>query len=224
MEHTKKQWAIPLSCGIVFSLLFVLLIVLLRTFDVAAIGPCGTSVGFSHLNGAFREWVGYNGTLYQIAKWLGILALALAAGVACLTLWQWITRKSLWKADKLLLALDILYAVTALFYLLFELVIINYRPVLTGGDFPEASFPSSHTLLAVVVFGSSFWLIATYLRRRWLKIAAWCTSGVLLAGTVLGRLFSGVHWLTDILGGLLLGAALICFFVAAKNKLEAEQK
>ncbi len=223
MNSKNRFPTLPLIFGVVFSLLFLLLIVLLKTVDVSAIGPCGTSVGFSQINGAFRDWVGYNAMLYKITKWLGVLALALAAATAVWSLVQLIRRKSLWKVDKLLLLLDCLYAVTGAFYLLFELAVVNCRPMLTAGEsFPEASFPSSHTLLACVIFGSAFWMIAKYL-RGWLKIAAWCASGVLLAALVLGRLFSGVHWLTDILGGLFLGAALLGWFAFLKNRMEAKE-
>ena len=79
-------------------------------------------------------------------------------------------------------------------------------------------------------------MIAKYL-RGWLKIAAWCASGVLLAALVLGRLFaggppagvgrgrlfSGGHWLTGILGGRFLGAALLGWFAFLKNRMEAKE-
>ena len=216
----KKRSIVFLWLGILFAVCFSLLILLLRTVDVAAVGPCGTSVGLSHLNQAFAGWVGYNEIFYQIAKWLGILALALVAGFAVMGLWQWIGRKSLWKVDKLLLSAGILYLVVGALYLLFELVIINYRPVLMAGEtFPEASFPSSHTVLACTVLGSAFWMIAKYLKGGW-RIAASIACGISLGAIVLGRTFSGVHWLTDILGGLLLSAALICWFWCLKERLE----
>ena len=43
---------------------------------------------------------------------------------------------------------------------------------------------------------------------------------VLMAVSVLGRLFSGVHWLTDILGGLFLSFALLQAFSGVLDKLE----
>ena len=221
----KKFPALPLALGVLFTLCFLLLIVLVRTVDVAAIGPAGTSIGLSHLNGAYRDWAGFRSTWYQISKWLGVLGFVVVAGFALLGLWQWIRRRSLWKVDKLLFALAFLYLAVAALYFLFELVVVNYRPVLMPGDLaPEASFPSSHTLLACTIFGSAFWVIAAYLRRRALKIAAWIVCGALLVGTVGGRLLSGVHWLTDILGGILLSAALISFFLVLKNRLEAAEK
>ena len=225
MERKKSPVVLPLCLGGVFLLFFLVLIVLLKTVDVAAVGPAGTSVGLSQINGSFHEWIPFHEVWYKITKVLGVLALALAALVAIWSLVQWIRRKSLWKVDATLLALDVLYIVTGVLYLLFELVVVNYRPVLLEGQtFPAASFPSSHTLLACVIFGSAFWPIAVYLRRTWQVLAAWGAAGALLVLTVIGRMLSGVHWLSDIWGGLFLGAVLVCFFQFVLIKLEEKQK
>ena len=224
MERKKNPAALPLWLGGVFLLLFLVLIVLLKTVDVAPIGPAGTSVGLSQINGSFHEWVPFNEVWYKTTKVLGVLALALAALVAIWSLVQWIRRKSLRKVDATLLALDVLYIVTGVLYLFFEFVVVNYRPVLeTGQSFPEASFPSSHTLLACVIFGSAFWLIAAYLRKVWQVLAAWSAAGVLLVLTVIGRMLAGVHWLSDIWGGLFLGAVLVCFFQFVLFSLQSKE-
>ncbi|MBE6529820.1 MAG: phosphatase PAP2 family protein [Ruminococcaceae bacterium] len=223
MENKNKQPLLAVCLASVFTLLFVLLIVLLRTVDVAAIGPAGTSVGFSHLNGSFRDWIGYHDEFYQVAQWLGYLAFAVVAGFAFMGLWQWIRRKSLWKVDRLLLAVGVLYLIVGALYLFFELVVINCRPILTDGKpFPEASFPSTHTMLACTVFGSAFWFVARYLHGVWKVLAAIACAG-LLVSIVAGRTFSGAHWLTDILGGLLLSAALLCWFWFANCKLKIKE-
>lgn len=223
MENKKKQPLLAACLAGCFTLLFLLLIVLLRTVDVSPIGPAGTNVGFSHLNGAFRDWIGYRDGFYQLAKWLGLLALATVAFFALMGLWQWIRRKSLWKVDKLLLAAGVLYLIVGALYLFFELVVINCRPILMDGKaLPEASFPSSHTVLACTVFGSAFWLVAKYLRGVW-KVLAAIACGGMLAAIVIGRTFSGAHWLTDILGGLLLSAALLCWFWFATCKLKEKE-
>ena len=92
--------------------------------------------------------------------------------------------------------------------------------VLEDGEL-AASFPSSHTLLAICLFGIAAHQL--YLRIRshlWRWIAAGACAA-LAAVTVIGRLLSGVHWLTDILGGILLGGAILLaylFAVKAVNK------
>ena len=105
------------------------------------------------------------------------------------------------------------YVVTALFYLLFEILVINYRPILEDGEL-EASYPSSHTMLAVSVFGSAAVYAVYRIKDDLLKKAVVIVSIILAAGMALGRLISGVHWFTDILGGVLLGCAIISLYMA----------
>ena len=84
----------------------------------------------------------------------------------------------------------------------------------------EASFPSSHTMLVCVVMGSAIMLLGRYIKdekiRRVLKIVFY----LVIAVTVLGRLFSGVHWLTDILGGVLISICLLSIFAILLPKRE----
>ena len=98
-----------------------------------------------------------------------------------------------------ILAAGGLYAVFAALYVLFEKVIINYRPMIMEGDeHVEASFPSTHTMLACVVFGSSILLIRRFVKHDILRMVLQILCGIAILTTVVGRLFCGVHWLTDI--------------------------
>ena len=128
----------------------------------------------------------------------------------CLGLKQLIDKKSLKKVDKKIIYLGCFYVLMGLFYIFFEKVIINYRPVLLEGDL-EASYPSSHTILAVCICISSIIMNRYYLKKNLLKYVNISTA-VLMLLIVVGRLFSGVHWLTDIVGGLLLSSALCYLF------------
>lgn len=225
MEHQKRKlhWLAPALAGL-FALLFAGLWIAVKRADVAAIGPGGTSVGLAGMNGAFAGAVGWQPVWYQISKWLGVLAIALAAGFALLGLWQWIARKSLGKVDRVLFALAGLYVASAAVYLLFEKVVVNCRPVLLEGETaPAASFPSSHTVLACVFFGSAVLLAGIYLKRRAWRLAAQIALCALLLLTVVARLLSGVHWLTDILAGLFLGGALLCLFVFVYQKIKPKE-
>ena len=209
----KRQQSFALSG--VFCLLFILLIVLLKTVDIAAIGPADTSVGLSSVNQAVRSAVGMHPAVYKLTQITGYLAILLAVCFALLGGFQLISRRSLSKVDRPLLLLAGLYAAVLVIYVLFEKVIINYRPVLMDGEtFPEASFPSSHTMLAVTIRGSAFLLLDSYGMQKPLRIGGQIACCVLGAAIVLGRLLCGVHWLTDILAGLSLGAALLFVFRA----------
>lgn len=202
------------ACGA----LFLLLIVLVRAVDVAAIGPAGTSVGLSHVNGPIHRALGYSALWYRVSEALGGLTLLVAAAFAVLGIFQLVRGRSLAKVDRELIALGGLYAAVAVLYIFFDKVAVNYRPVLMPGEAsPEASFPSSHAMLVCTVMGSAMMLADRYAPRRLvrpLRIAC----GAVIAVTVAGRMISGVHWFTDILGGALISAALLLAFSAALRK------
>ena len=208
-----------LLLGGIFAVLSALFILLLRTVDVAAVGPAGTSVGFSGINREVADRIGVNMTLYDITEWLGYLAIAVAAAFAVVGLIQLIKRKSLFKVDRGILALGVLFVVVIAIYVFFEKVVVNYRPIIMpGADVPEASFPSSHTMLSYVVMGACAGLLEDYVKNKPLRVVLQTACSVIALFTVLARLRSGAHWLTDIIGGLLISASLLFFFAAAKDK------
>ncbi len=195
--------------GCAFAL-FLALIVVLFTVDVQPAGAGGTDIGLAALNTSFHDLTGLMEGWYSFTDILGIAAL-LAAGVfGVLGLVQLVRRKSLLRVDGEILALGGLYAVTLAIYVLFEKFIVNYRPVLEqGAEAPEASFPSSHTMLFTVVIGSAALILAKYIKNPKLAKAAAIACWALAAVAVVGRLLSGMHWLTDIIGGLLISASLL---------------
>ena len=191
--------------------LFLLLIVLLKTVDVAAVGPEGTEIGLSKLNVAAHDLFGENLGWYKVTNILGYLAILIALGFAAIGGLQLIRRRSVLKVDKEILLLGCLYVVTVIFYVLFEKVIVNYRPILMpDGEGIEASFPSSHTVLSCVILGSGLFLLKKYTKKnKTIQLVLTVVFAVMLALIVAGRLISGVHWFTDIVGGVLLSAALL---------------
>ena len=208
-----------ITAFVIFMLLFAGLVAALQVYDVAAIGPEGTSVGFSKINGLVHEFTGVNMLWYDITEWIGFGALGVAALFALTGLVQLIMRKSLLGVDREIYLLAGLYIVLAGAYVLFEYFIINYRPVIMEGEsYPEASFPSSHTLLAFVILGSAIPLLRKYIRPRGVCVLLQILCVAVILVTVGGRLYSGVHWLTDIVGGVLLGMALLFLFGALLGK------
>ena len=200
--------------AVIYAALFLLLLVLVRTVDVAAIGPAGTRVGLSRLNALFQG-IGVRMALYDLSQYLGYLAILLAVAFACVGLIQFIRRKRLKKVDREILALGALYVVLACCYVFFEKVVINYRPVVMPGETaPEASFPSSHTMLACVIFESAALLVRRYVKGKKAQLVLGLLCFALSFVTVLLRLFSGVHWLTDVVAGVLLSTALLELYAA----------
>lgn len=212
----------------VFWALFFILIVLVKTVDVAAIGPEGTEIGLSHLNAAVRDAFGFHLAWYKLTQGFGLLAIGVAAAFALVGLVQLARRKSFWKVDREIGALGILYALVAVLYALFEVAVVNYRPVVMPDEaHVEASFPSSHTMLVCVVMGSAILLAQRYLggrNQRGLRAAAEGTGALVIALTVFGRLASGVHWFTDILGGVLLSAALLALYAGFIEEPERRRR
>ena len=183
--------------------------------DVGKVGPKGKEIGLSLINSSFHDiWhyddVGYNKLWYGITQAIGGFSLAVAAGMGLFGLIQLIKRKSLFKVDKCIIVLGILYAVTFGVYLMFEFVIINYRPLIMPGETePAASFPSSHTMLTIVIMGSMIVLLKNYIKKTSLRISLQFTCLVLMLTMVLGRFICGVHWFSDVIGGILIGLFLV---------------
>ena len=205
----------------VLAALTLLYIVLLKTVDVAAVGPQSTSVGFSHLNQSVFNAFGVNESWYKVTEVLGIGSIALAFVFALMGFIQLIQRKNILKVDHQLLAAGALYFAVIALYVLFEIVVINYRPVIMPGETaPEASFPSSHTMIGSVIMGSAVILSEYYINNENLRKTVQVVLCILIMVMTFGRLLSGVHWLTDIIGGVLISLTLLSCFRAALEKME----
>ena len=207
--------------SVICSALTVLLIMLLRLVDVREIGPKGTSIGLSHLNQFFFDLTGVNMGWYDITDWLGLTAVATALIFAVIGLVQLIKRKSFIKVDKEILALGGLYLLVIGIYLLFEKVIVNYRPVIMpDSDFPEASFPSSHTMIVCIIMGSAVMVMKKYINKKAMQKVLTALCCTIVAVTVICRLIAGVHWFTDIIGGILISVSLLTAFSFIINRGE----
>lgn len=211
-DHRKRD----LLCGLALLAAFALWTVLVRHIDVQKAGPNGTEIGFAALNVRLHRMLGVHMLLYTITDWLGLVPIAVCMGFGVLGLVQWAKRRSLRRVDPDILLLGAYYALVILCYLLFEAVPINYRPVLIDGR-PEASYPSSTVLLVLSVMPTlkhqSDQRIAAPMLRKAISVFVIAFSSLM----VIGRLASGVHWATDILGSVFLSFGLygIYRFLAA---------
>ena len=147
-------------------------------------------------------------TLYVITDWLSILPLCFILGFAVLGLVQWIKRRRILAVDLSILALGVFYIVVLALYLFFETVVINYRPVLIDG-YLEASYPSSTTMLVLCVMPTAIMQLKSRIKNRVLARLVLALIIGFTAFMVIGRLVSGVHWFTDIIGGALLSSGLV---------------
>jgi len=206
--------------SILLFLLFAVFTVLVTKIDVQPIGPDGSSVGFATLNGQVFERFGVHPFFYHLTSYLGILCILIAFCFAALGAAQFFARKNLWKVDWVILLLCVFYVLVAAFYLLFETVIVNYRPVILEEGL-EASYPSSHTMLSICIMATSLPLCDHFFHRsRSIMNLCRVASIFIILLTVIGRLLSGVHWFTDIIGSMLLSSALVMLFYAAYEYID----
>ena len=202
--------------GVGLLAVFVLWTVLIRFVDVEAIGPRQSSVGFATLNGYIHNLTGVNMSLYIITDWLGLVPIGVAFGFAVLGIVQCIKRKSLLKVDRSILTLGGFYIVVMAVYILFEIVVINYRPTLING-YLEASYPSSTTMLVMCVMPTAMMQLRTRIKNKAFSRCVMVAITAFIVFMVIGRLVSGVHWITDIIGGALLSTAIVFMYYAISD-------
>ena len=210
----KKKEKKSLLIGSIFLAMFTVWTVLIQTVDVQPFGQNGTSIGFAAFNCWFHHFTGVNMAIYTITDWMGLVPVVICLSFAGIGLVQLIKRRSLFKVDTDIMILGVYFVIVFLAYAIFEIIPINYRPILIEGKM-EASYPSTTTLLVLSVMPALIEQIQRRLSgitaKRIIKIVAIAFSAFM----VIGRLVSGVHWFTDIVGGVLLSAGLFKLYKAA---------
>ena len=203
-----------LITGTLFLSAFAVWTLLIKTLDVQSVGVNGTDIGFAVLNTRFHWLTGVNMSLYTVTDWLGLVPLAACAFFGAVGFVQLVKRKSLSRVDYAILVSGVYYVIVLLCYLAFEMIPINYRPVLISG-LAEASYPSSTTLLVLCVMPSFAFLCNRRLKSKRIVRAINIFTLLFSALMVAGRLISGVHWLSDIIGSILLSAGLFALYKSA---------
>ena len=184
--------------------------------DVQPIGPAGSSVGFATVNQFVHNLLGVRMTLYTLTDWLGLVPLGSAFGFALLGLGQWLKRKQLRKVDYSILVLGGFYVAVMAAYAFFEVFVINCRPVLIEGRL-EASYPSSTTMLVMCVMPTAIMQLRARIKNKRFRGLVTAAITAYIVFMVIGRMMSGVHWLSDIIGGALLSTGLVLLYRAAVN-------
>ena len=204
MKTNEKK---TLITGTIFIFVFAIWTMLIQIIDVQAVGINNTNVGFATFNTWFHSLMGVNMTLYTITDWLGLVPVFVGMSFGFLGLVQLIKRKNLLKVDFDIVILGVYYVIVVLCYLIFEMIPINYRPVFING-FMEASYPSSTTLLVLGVMPTLIFQAKRRIKSKKIKKIICVITILFSALMVVGRLVSGVHWITDIVGSVLLSMGL----------------
>ena len=207
------------------TLIAVVFTVLVKIVDVGFVSSTGSLVGFSSVNIPFSQKFGFNPIFYKVSEVLGYLIFLVIAVFAFIGCYQLIKRKSLMKVDKDLYALAITYVFTFALYIFFDKVlVINLRPIIMAGEsIAEPSFPSSHTLLAVSVLGTAISECGK-IRKKSFRVSLVIVLAILMGATVLSRLLSGVHWVTDIIAGILWGEVMMTLYQLFSALFYKEEK
>ena len=208
----KKKRNLLAGAGLIGA--FALWTVLIRWVDVQAVGQNGTKIGFADFNVWFHQLTGVHMTLYTITDWLGLVPIFICLCFGVLGLVQLIKRRSLLRVDPDILLLGIYYVLVIACYLIFEMIPVNYRPVLIEGRL-EASYPSSTTLLVLSVMPTLWFQANRRVSNAMIRKAVAVFVVTFSVFMVIGRLVSGVHWATDIIGSVLLSAGLYMLYRSA---------
>ena len=206
-----------LCVGCMLIVAFVVWTWLIQIVDVQSVGVKGTNIGFAAFNTWFHELTGVHMTIYVITDWFGLIPIFVCMMFGGIGLVQLVRRRSLLKVDCDIVLLGVYYVIVIFGYLKFEMIPINYRPILIEG-FMEASYPSSTTLLVLSVMPTLSFQVKRRLRNPALSKVICVLVRAFSGFMVLGRLLSGVHWFTDIVGGALLSSGLVMLYYSVCRK------
>ena len=219
----KENGKRVLFSGCICIAAFVVWTLLVQKVDVQPLGVNGTDIGFATMNCWFHKVTGVHMILYIITDWLGLVPVFVCMIFGAIGLFQLMKRKSLLKVDYDIILLGIYYVIVIFGYLVFEMIPINYRPILIAG-FLEASYPSSTTLLVLGVMPTLMEQVSRRSSNGTFKGILNAFVICFSAFMVIGRLISGVHWVTDIVGSVLLSAGLFRIYKAVILLCNKENK
>ena len=199
--------------GVFLLIAFAVWTLAIKTVDVKQAGGSATMVGFATLNGWFHDLTGVHMAIYDLTDLLSVIPLGVCAMFGLLGVVQLIRRRSIREVDRDLILLGVYYVVVIGAFFLFEIFPVNYRPILIEGRL-EASYPSSTTLLVLSVMPTLTFQADRRCKSEGLKWIVRILTALFSAFMVVGRLICGVHWFTDIVGGLVLSTGLFLLYKA----------
>ena len=204
---------------IISFIIFVVYTLAIKFVLVAPIGPNDTNVGLAPLNKAVDDMLGLNMTIDKFTDIFLYAAILLAFCLGLYALRQAIEGKSLMKIDKGVFWTLLFYVMVIVVYCMFELIKINYRPVIIEGEL-EYSYPSSHTMIILCILVPMMFQTSRLLKNKTMIIIAKIVCIIMMFLTVGGRILSGMHWFTDIVGGILISVCLIFVYALVLNIID----
>lgn len=215
----KKRIIKDYILGITLIIMFGIFTLLVMKYDIKNIGVNNTTIGFATLNSWFNKTIGTHLMFYSITDWLELLPLLVCACFGLIGLKQLLSRKKIFLVDHDILLLGIYYIIVILLYLLFDKMCINYRPILIEGKL-EVSYPSSTVLLVLCVMLTLTFQINRRVKNDKTKIYLETLNNIYIIFMLFGRIVSGVHWITDIIGSIILALGLFKLYIFFVNMLD----
>lgn len=207
-----KKHIINFSITAALFVLFAVFTIIAKFVDTSLVLTTNTKIGLSSINKPIFNSIKISDAWGTVSTVLFLVAALVALALIVIGVREFIKTKQLSKVNHKILFLIGLYMLTVFFYFLFEILIVNYRPLLDEG-LAKASYPSSHTLLVCVVCLSACFVVPDYIKNKPLKITIISLLILISLLTPVTRMLAGMHWFSDIIGSLLLSAALVmCYY------------
>lgn len=221
-EGKEKMKNKKLCVSLCLLMAFAVWTLLVSFIDMGPIAPSGELVGFSTVNEYFHNLTGTNMWLYTLTDWLSLVPLLTCVSFGMLGLVQLISRRSLWKVDHDIIALGIFYIIVMSTFALFEVAVVNYRTVLIEGRL-EASYPSSTTMLIMTVMPTAAMQMKARIKNKTFRNLVIGAIWVFTVFMVAGRIISGVHWITDIIGGAIFSVGMVLLYSSVCKMLKGSK-
>lgn len=219
MNYRKDNSNLDLIVTVILFVAFVAFTIAIMVVDVQPVGPQGSMVGFATINAKVHSVLGCSDFFYLLTKLLLVFAYAQVGLFGLVGLYQLVTRKSLFEVDLDIICLGVFYVVNIIMYVVFEILALNYRPIIMDEGL-EASYPSSHVFVMICIFATTMIQVQRKVWNLGLKRIIQIVLAVCIVLAAVGRLLSGVHWFTDIVGGCLLAAALTMMYWSVIRRID----
>ncbi|MDO9399387.1 MAG: phosphatase PAP2 family protein [bacterium] len=124
-----------------------------------------------------------------------------------------------WKKKDYIFYLWLALTTGGIFGYLLKLLIHRDRPVNSVYFEHSFSFPSGHAIFAMIFYGFLAYVLARCIKTWWHKVVIFFVCFIIILAIGFSRLYLGVHYVSDVLGGYLLGFfILIVVFALYKQK------
>lgn len=226
MIESKNRKILLFSLLAIAITIFIGFTGLIMGADVEAIGPNGSKVGFATMNKAVNKLVNNDYVILWnvISDIILYFNLLMALGVGFFLMYQWGKKRSLFKVDKELLIYIITFFLLISFWIIFDyFIVVNYRPVLIDGEL-ESSYPSTHVMVVTFVSGAGTLLINKYAKIRNIEYVSLFIAVLFVSLTLVSRVLSGEHWMSDAIGGFILGMTLILVYICGASLFQYPER